>query len=119
MAGIGQEGPQAAPISRTARALHEAGALEPIDQARRPAPRQDEPIGEVAHPQLAALRDGELKEDLIVSQREILLGLQLSLELPRDACMCTKEDGPRRKAGIIGVHLLVLRRLVRGGSPNR
>ena len=119
MAGIGQEGPQAAPISRTARALHEPGALEPIDQAGSPASRQDEPIREVAHPQLAPLRDGELKEDLVVSQREILLGLQLPLELPRDARMCTKKDGPRSEAGIIGVHLLVLRRLVRGGSPNR
>ena len=52
-AGVGEQGVVAAAVVLAALALDQALAVEPVDEPGDPAAAEQQPVGELAHPQLA------------------------------------------------------------------
>ena len=76
---------------------HAAG-LEPVDQPRDPAPRQQHPVRERAHPEPAIGRVDELEQRVVLGEREPVRRLQLLVQPPEQARVGMDEarHAPRR-----------------------
>lgn len=104
--GIGQRRPLAAPIVVARPSLDEALGDEAVDEPGRPRPREEQPIGELAHPQPMLARIRQLDEDVVVGEGHALLGLELALEFPNDPGVGAQEGAPGSKARVVARDLL-------------
>ena len=73
------------------QSIHEAGGARP---------RQEQSIRQLAHPKAAVLGGGELDEDVVVGQGEVLVGLELALELADHAGMRAQKGAPGGEPGV-------------------
>jgi len=98
---VGEAGVRPAAVGLAGRPLDVAGALQPVDAPGQAAPREQDAVGEVAHPERAA-GGVELGEDVEVGQREVLLRLELGLERPDQRRVGGQERPPCEHAGAVG-----------------
>ena len=77
---LGEAGEVAAPVRFAGLTLDKAGLDQPVDQPREPAPREEQPIRELAHPQRAVGGFGEVEENLVPAERQAVLALELGVE---------------------------------------
>ena len=75
-----EAGEGAAAIGRAGMALDEAAADQPIDQPGQSAAAEQEPLGEGPHPQRSPGGLGELQQDLVGAEGEVVLTLELAVE---------------------------------------
>ncbi len=89
-----QDGVHAASVVRAVAPLDEAVALEPVDEAGDAAPREQQPIGELGHPQPIARRADELVQHLERRQREPALAAQIVVQPADDRRVGLDEPTP-------------------------
>jgi len=94
-AGVGQHRERPARIVRAGPTLDQAFALQPVDEPSDTAAAEQDALGELAHPQRPPRSLGELDEDVVAGERQLLLGLQLDAELAGDLGMGDEEGAPR------------------------
>ena len=99
---IGQDGLGAARIGRALRPVHEAGRHEAVDEARHAAPTEQDPVGQLAHPQAPLRRDRQLEERVVLGQRHRLLGAELLVQAPADERVRLEERPPVVEVGMAG-----------------
>jgi polyisoprenoid-binding protein YceI len=117
--GGGELGPLSATIGLAADALDVPIGDQAIDQPGRARTREQEPIGEVAHPQPPIVRRGQLDEDVVVDEGQIMLVHELALELPGKARVRAQERVPGAEPGVVARYLLGHTVSVRADSCTR
>ena len=80
-------GVRAAPVGRAALAPHQALTLEPVDEPRHAAAREQRRIGQLAHPQVVVAVLREYQQHLVLGHCERVCGLELGIELGQHACV--------------------------------
>ena len=80
-------GIRAAPVGRAALASHESLALEPVDEPRHAAAREQRRIGQLAHAQVVVAVLREHQQHLVLGHCEPVCGLELGIELGQHACV--------------------------------
>ena len=92
----GENGLRAAGIGQARVSLDRSVRDEAVDQSGHAAPAQQDPIGELVHPEPAAGRLGELEERVILGERQVMFGAEVLVEEPLEAGMGDQEVAPRR-----------------------
>src|SRR5689334_3489587 len=81
-------------VARAGRPLDVAGALEPFEQPGDPRRREQHALGEVDSAQALAVRAREVQQDLVIVERQPVLGDELGVQSPRRRGMRTQEPDP-------------------------
>ena len=91
---VGDHRVGAAPVRRAALAAHEALALEPVDEPRHAAAREQRRIGQLAHAQVLVAALVEHEQHLVLGHREPVRLLELGVERREHARVRAQEPAP-------------------------
>ncbi len=94
---------EAAGVLLAALADDEVAALEPVDEPGQPAAAEQQPLGELAHPQASVLGLGEVEQHLVGGERQVVRPLELLVEVGDDLAMGAKEAPPGRELALFEV----------------
>ena len=101
----GDRGVRTAAVGRAFVAAHEPGRLQAVDAAGHAAPAQQDVVGELAHPQLAAGGRCKVHQHVVVGEGDQPLGLELCLQAAHDGRVGAEEGPPRPDPGAAQVDL--------------
>ena len=103
---LGEMGEDDAGVLVASSPFHQPVPLQLVDQARQAARREHHPVGQVRHPQRVAGCPSQAEEDVVVTERDAVLGPELCVERPRQVVVGMEKRLPRAELGVAdsGLH---------------
>ena len=98
---VGEPGVGTAPIVWAGVPLDEAAGREAVDETGQPTAAEQQPIRERSHPQRLLRRLGEVEKNLVGTERQAVLSLELGVERRDHAAVCDEHPAPRRELALV------------------